>query len=112
MLSPNPATAAVATAPLATVGPVPVTTPLNAVPTGLTSTSRRSSSPGLGSVTVALKITDRPGAVPPTGMTVLPSLWNWAVSVGGAGGCGMVVTKSGSVSAFAPNVVQALARPV
>src|SRR5207244_1497700 len=70
VLSLNPATAAVATVPFATVGPVPVTTPLKAVPTGLTSTSSRSWSPGFGSVTVALKITDRPGAVPPTGMAV------------------------------------------
>src|SRR5438876_1061013 len=90
----TPATAAVATVPFATVGPVPVTTPLKAVPTGLTSTSSRSWSPGFGSVTVALKITDRPGAVPPTGIAVTPSLWNCAVSVGGAGGCGMAVTKA------------------
>src|SRR5207244_1752707 len=83
------------------------TTPLKTVPTGLTSTSSRSWSPGFGSDTVALKITDRPGAVPPTGMAVAPSLWNCAVSVGGEGGCGMVVTKSPSVSAFPPNAVQA-----
>src|SRR5438093_882980 len=87
VLSLNPATAAVATVPFATVGPVPVTAPLNGVPTGLTSTSRCSWSPGFGSVTVALKITDRPDAVPPTRMAVTPSLWNCAVSVGGAGGC-------------------------
>src|SRR5947207_1422140 len=102
----------VATVQFATVGPVPVTAPLNGVPTGLTSTSRCSWSPGFGSVTVALKITDRPDAVSPTGMTVTPSLWNCAVSVGGAGGCGMVVTKSPSVSGFPPNAVQALARSV
>src|SRR5437660_1582371 len=112
VLSLNPATAAVATVPFATVGPVPVTAPLNGVPTGLTSTSRCSWSPGFGSVTLALKITDRPDAVPPTGMAVTPSLWNCAVSVGGAGGCGMVVTKSPSVSGFPPNAVQALARSV
>src|SRR5437764_8249199 len=109
VLSLNPATAAVATVPFATGGPVPVTAPLNGVPTGLTSTSRCSWSPGFGSVTVALKITDRPDAVPPTRMPVTPSLWNCAVSAGGAGGRGRVVTKSPSVSALAPNAVHALA---
>ena len=99
-------------APLATLGPVAVTTPLNTVPTGLTSTSSRSWSPGLGSVTVALKITERPGAVPPTGMAVLPSLWSWTRSAGSAGGCGIVVAKSASVSGLAPNAIQALARRV
>src|SRR2546429_4164767 len=41
VLSLNPATAAVATVPFATVGPVPVTTPLKAVPDGLFATSDR-----------------------------------------------------------------------
>src|SRR2546429_133873 len=74
VLSLNPATAAVATVPFATVGPVPVTTPLKAVPTGLTSTSSRSWSPGVGSVTVALKITDPPRAGPPTRVAGTPAL--------------------------------------
>ena len=112
VLSPNPETEAVATWPLATATPMPVTTPSNAVPTGLTSTSSCSWSPGFTSVTVAVKSTDRPAAVPPTAMVVLPSLCSWPSAVGDPGGTGMEVLKSGASSGLPPNGVQALARPV
>src|SRR5207244_7447708 len=74
VLSLNPETEAVATWPLATATPMPVTTPSNGVPTGFTSTSSCSPSPGFTSVTVAVKSTDRPAAVPPTAIGVRPSL--------------------------------------
>src|SRR5881397_3954173 len=67
---------------------------------------------GLGSVTPALKITERPVAVPPAGIGVVLSPWNWPRAVGAAGGTSIEVLKSGAVSAFPPNVVQPLARPV
>src|SRR5205807_4369812 len=80
VLSLNPATAAVATVPFATVGPVPVTAPLNGVPTGLNSPSRCSWSPGFGSVTVALKIIARTDAVPPTRQAVTLAIRYCAVT--------------------------------
>ena len=59
-----------------------------------------------------MKITARLGAVPPTGMAVLASLWNWARPVGAFGGTGTDVLKSGGLSGFPSNAVQSLARPV
>ena len=103
---------AVAVAPFATDAPEPLGTPLNAVPSGSTSTSRRSWSAAFGSVAVALNTTERPLAVPPTAMDATPSLWNCASPPGAAGGCGTAVTKSATVSALLPNGTQALERPV
>src|SRR5213593_2141010 len=60
VLSARPATTAVAMPPFATRAPEPPATPWNGVPTGCTSTSSRSWSEGLGSVTVALTVSDRP----------------------------------------------------
>src|SRR5207237_10880607 len=57
VLSLNPATAAVATVPVATGGPGAVTAPLHGVPTGLPSASGRGWSPGFGTVTVAWRPT-------------------------------------------------------
>ena len=94
-----------------TNGPKPVG-PVNVVPTALTSTSRRNESSGLASVTPALKKTWRFNAVPPTGIPVLPSLWNWARLVGAFGGTGTDVVKSGGLCGFPSNAVQALVRPV
>src|SRR3989442_5399201 len=111
-LSFSPATVAVAVAPFATDAPEPLGTPLNAVPSGSTSTSRRNWSPAFGSVTVALNTTQRPLAVPPTAMDATPSPWNCARAVRGPGGFGTAVTKSVAVSALPPNGAQALARPV
>ena len=103
---------AVAIVPLATDAPEPFGTPLNAVPSGSTSTSSRTTSPGLGSVTVPLNTAERLRPVPPTGMAVTPSLWNCPSAVGASGGPGMAVAKSVAVSAFPPNATHALARPV
>ena len=112
MLSESAAAAAVAVAPLATAGPEALAPLLNAVPTGLTSTSSRNWSPGLGSVTPASKVTDRAVAIPPAGMGVLPSLWSWLRPVGALGGTGTDVLKSGGLSGFPSSAVQSLARPV
>src|SRR6266480_5913794 len=103
-----------AVSPLATGGPEPLTTPgsANGVPTGWTSTSSWSWSPGFGSVTAALKITDCPAAVPPGAIGVTASLWNWARLVGAIGGTGTDVVKSGGLCGFPSNAVQALVRPV
>ena len=111
-MSLNPATVPVATVPLTTGAPEPLGIPVNGVPTGFASMSSRSWSPGLGSVTVALKITDRPAAVPPTAMGVTASLWNCASPVGAFGGTGTDVLKSGGLSGFPSNAVQSLTRPV
>src|SRR3989449_5919459 len=111
-LSFSPATVAVAVAPFATDAPEPLGTPLNAVPSGSTSTSRRNWSPAFGSVTVALNTTERPLAVPPTAMDATPSLWNCAGVVGGPGGCGTAVTKSVAGSALPPKATQPPPPPV
>jgi len=105
-------TKTVSTLPVATATPTPVTAPSNAVVTGLASTSRCSWSPGFASVSVPSTTTDRPAAVPPTGMAVLRSLWNWARPVGESGGTGTDVLKSTPFAVLPPNGVQSLARPV
>ncbi|PYO79883.1 MAG: hypothetical protein DMD67_01735 [Gemmatimonadetes bacterium] len=64
------------------------------------------------SVTVALRITDRPVVAPPTAIAVLPSLWNCPKPVGALGGTGIEVLTSGADSAFPPKAVQGPARPV
>ena len=85
-------------APVATGGPEALTTPVNGVSTGWTSTSSCSSSPGFTSVTAALNTTDRPTALPPTAIAVRPSFWNCPSPVGRSGGAGMDVLKSAAVS--------------
>ncbi len=82
------------------------------VSTGWTSTSSRNWSPGFGSLTVALNTTDRPLAVPPTAIGVLPLLWNCPSPAGARGSAGMDVLKSAALSRFAPNGAHALARLV
>ena len=63
-------------------------------------------------MTVALKITERPAAVPPSAIGTAPSLWNWPRVVGASGFAGTDVLKSGGLCGFPSNAVQSLARPV
>ena len=89
-----------------------VATLVNGVPTGRTSTSSRTSSPGSGSVIVAPSRTIVSSVVPPGAIAVTPSLRRWSIRLGDAGGSGTATAKSVVPGALPPNPCQALARPV
>jgi len=111
-LSLSPLIVAVAVVPRATAGLEPVAVFVNAVPTGSTSTSRRTWSPGSGSSTTAVNRAVASSVVPPIAIAVVPSERTWPSEPGVSGACGTATWKSAALSALPPNEVQALARPV
>ena len=103
MLSINPPTVALAVAPLVTAAPEPLAVPAKALPSGSTSTSRRTAEPPAGPDTVAWKTTDRLVTSPPGATAVAPSLWNCASAAGGSGGGPLpATTKSTATRAGLP----------
>src|SRR5512135_911238 len=108
-LSSSPPTVAVAVVPRGTGGLDADATFVNAVPTGRTSTSRRTWSPTSESATTPVIWTVDPSVVPPVGMTVTPSALSCTSAVGADGGWGMATEKS---AVPGPNSIQPLERPV